>query len=125
GKLLLGGRIGTDWWKGHPLPSRAAESASGITRFFPGRVGLGLTDDLAALTERMVANRQALLEHHWGLWYDRRRDDHQMVRRPDGDVSPPFFEQPWARSGKGTAWDGLSKYDLTRFNPWYFSRLKQ
>jgi len=48
-----------------------------------------------------------------------------MVRRIDGDVWPPFYEQPWARSGQGTAWDGLSKYDLTRFNPWYFSRLKQ
>ena len=68
---------------------------------------------------------QAVLEHHWGLWYDRRRDDHQMVRRIDGDVWPPFYEQPWARSGRGTAWDGLSKYDLTQFNPWYFARLKQ
>jgi hypothetical protein len=67
----------------------------------------------------------ARLEHHWGLWYDRRRDDHEMVRRIDGDVWPPFYEQPWARSGQGTAWDGLSKYDLTRFNPWYFARLKE
>jgi hypothetical protein len=46
-----------------------------------------------------------------------------MVRRRDGDVWPPFYEQPWARSGKGTAWDGLSRYDLTKFNPWYFGRL--
>jgi hypothetical protein len=43
----------------------------------------------------------------------------------DGDVLPPFFEQPFARSGRGTAWDGLSQYDLTRFNPWYWSRLSQ
>ena len=28
------------------------------------------------------------------------------------------------RSGKGKAWDGLSKYDLTRFNPWFFDREK-
>ena len=41
-----------------------------------------------------------------------------------GDVIPPFFEQPFARSGQGTGWDGLSKYDLTKFNPWYWSRLK-
>jgi hypothetical protein len=40
-------------------------------------------------------------------------------------VWPPFYEQPWARSGTGRAWDGLSKYDLTRFNPWYFDRLRQ
>jgi hypothetical protein len=32
---------------------------------------------------------------------------------------------PWARSGKGKAWDGLSKFDLTRFNPWYFVRARE
>jgi hypothetical protein len=34
------------------------------------------------------------------------------------------MELPWARSGVGKAWDGLSRYDLTRFNPWYFDRVK-
>ena len=47
-----------------------------------------------------------------------------MIRRPDADVWPPFFEQPFARSGQGTAWDGLSRYDLTKYNPWYFDRLQ-
>jgi hypothetical protein len=42
-----------------------------------------------------------------------------------GEVWPPFYELPFARSGEGTAWDGLSKYDLTKYNPWYWSRLKQ
>ncbi len=73
----------------------------------------------------MVAKGQVILEHHWGLWYDRRRDDHEMIRRIDGEVWGPFYEQPWARSGQGIAWDGLSKYDLERFNTWYFSRLNQ
>jgi hypothetical protein len=125
GKLLVGGRTGTAWWRGHVLPSRAQEIGVGVTRFVPGRVGPGYTDDLDQLTDSMAAANQAVLEHHCGLWYDRRRDDHQMVRRIDGDVWPPFYEQPWARSGKGVAWDGLSKYDLTMFNPWYFGRLKQ
>lgn len=71
----------------------------------------------------MVAKGQVAFRHHYGLWYDRRRIDHQMVRRPDANVYPPFFEQPFARSGVGTAWDGLSRYDLTRYNPWYFGRL--
>ena len=31
---------------------------------------------------------------------------------------------PWARSGRGVAWDGLSRYDPERFNPWYFDRLQ-
>jgi hypothetical protein len=123
GKLLTGGRLGTVWWRGHTLPSRAAELGVGVTRFVPDRVGPGYTDDLDQLTDEMSANGFAVLDHHWGLWYDRRRDDHQMVRRIDGEVWAPFYEQPWARSGQGTAWDGLSKYDLTRFNPWYFGRL--
>ncbi|HEY7428620.1 MAG TPA: DUF6298 domain-containing protein [Gemmataceae bacterium] len=124
-KVLTGGRTGTVWWRGHILPSRAGELGAGVTRFVPGRVGPGYTDDLDELTDTMRAKNQTILEHHWGLWYDRRRDDHQMVRRIDGEVWPPFYEQPWARSGRGTAWDGLSQYDLTRFNPWYFARLKQ
>ncbi|HXG08178.1 MAG TPA: DUF6298 domain-containing protein [Gemmataceae bacterium] len=125
GRLLTGGRLGTVWWRGHILPSRAGELGRGVTRFVPGRTGPGYTDDLDELTDTMRADNRAVLEHHWGLWYDRRRDDHQMVRRIDGDVWPPFYEQPWARSGKGTAWDGLSKYDLTKYNPWYFGRLKE
>jgi hypothetical protein len=123
GRLLTGGRVGTVWWQGSILPSRAPGFGLGLTRFVPGRDGPGYTDDLDDLTDSMVGRHKAALEHHWGLWYDRRRDDHQMVRRPDGDVWPPFYEQPWARSGRGTAWDGLSKYDLTAFNPWYFDRL--
>jgi hypothetical protein len=124
-RLLTGGRIGTAWWKGHTLSARATEVGVGVTRFVPGRDGPGYTDDLAMLANEMRDKNIARLEHHWGLWYDRRRDDHEMVRRIDGDVWPPFYEQPWARSGQGTAWDGLSKYDLTRFNPWYFARLKE
>jgi hypothetical protein len=125
GKLLVGNRLGTAWWKGSVLPSRATEVGVGVTRFVPGRIGPGFTDDLDQLTDEMKAKGAAVLDHHWGLWYDRRRDDHQMIRRMDGDVWAPFYEQPWARSGQGKAWDGLSKYDLTKFNPWYFARLKQ
>jgi hypothetical protein len=125
GKLVTGSAIGTVWWRGHVLPSRAARMGPGVTRFVPGRVGPGFTDDLDQLTDAMLASHQALIHHHHGLWYDRRRDDHQMVRRADAEVWPPFYEMPWARSGKGKAWDGLSKYDLTKFNPWYFARLKE
>jgi hypothetical protein len=125
GRLLIGSRGGTGWWRGSLLPGRAAEHGRGITRFVPGGVGPGWTDDLNQLTDSMRGKGQVVLEHHWGLWYDRRRDDHQMVRRADGEVWPPFLEQPWARSGQGRAWDGLSQYDLTKFNPWYFARLRE
>jgi hypothetical protein len=65
------------------------------------------------------------IDHNYGLWYERRRDDHERIRRIDGDVWPPFYELPFARSGQGTAWDGLSKYDLSKYNTWYWFRLKQ
>ena len=73
----------------------------------------------------MAGNNLVVLDHNYGLWYDRERDDHQRVRRKDGDVWGPFYEQPFARSGTGTAWDGLSRYDLSKPNEWYWSRLKE
>ena len=67
-----------------------------------------------------------------GLWYDRRRDEHSVNQRSDSNVWAPFMELPWARSGQFiagqgagdniAAWDGLSRYDLTRYNTWYFQR---
>jgi hypothetical protein len=80
---------------------------------------------LNAVADSLAASNRVALDHNYGLWYDRRRDDHERVRRINGDVLPPFFEQPFARSGEGTAWLGLSKYDLTKFNPWYWSRLRE
>lgn len=121
---LAGQELEIAWWRGFLLegiePTRPA-----ITRFAPGLQGAIYTDDLDELTDQMKASGQVLLRHHYGLWYDRRRMDHERMRRPDADVWPPFFEQPFARSGQGTAWDGLSCYDLTKYNAWYFSRLRE
>ncbi|HTM97496.1 MAG TPA: DUF6298 domain-containing protein, partial [Pedobacter sp.] len=36
-----------------------------------------------------------------------------------------FYELPFARSGLDRAWDGLSKYDISKYNLWYWDRLKQ
>jgi len=124
GRVLTGPRFVPPWWKGSLLPRRARELPPSLTRFVPGRDGMPFTTDLSALARQLDAEGRRVVEHHWGLWYDRRRDDHQTVRRITPDVCPPFEEQPWARSGTGTAWDGLSKYDLARFNPWYFRRLE-
>jgi len=106
-------------------PAEAPAYGENLTRFAPGRVGPGLTDDLNEIADLMVGKGDVALDHHYGLWYDRRREDHERVRRMSGDVWAPFYEQPFARSGQGTAWDGLSKYDLAKYNPWYWSRLKQ
>lgn len=124
-QLVIGGSAGVAWWRGSIRPDAAASFGLGVTRFVPGRIGFGYTDDLNELTDLMLANGQTILEHNYGLWYDRRRDDHQHIRRMNGNVRPPFYEQPFARSGIGTAWDGLSRYDLTKYNLWYWSRLKQ
>ncbi len=124
GKLLIGGVQLVNWWRGNLLPSDVKNYGVNLTRFAPGRTGVGLTDDLNAVADGMVSENCIALDHHYGLWYDRRREDHERVRRMSGDVWPPFYEQPFARSGVGTAWDGLSKYDLTKFNLWYWSRLK-
>lgn len=125
GKLKTGGHLTPTWWRGSIQPDQAPSFGPAITRFVPGRIGAGLTDDLQQVVEKMLKNRVASYDHHYGLWYDRRRDDHLMVRRSSGEVAPPFFEQPFARTGQGTAWDGLSRYDLSKFNPWYFDRLRQ
>ncbi len=124
GERLSGTEQDISWWRGYLLEN-AEPTLPAITRFAPGRTGPIYTDDLAALADHMAAGHKVILRQHYGLWYDRRRMDHERMRRPDGDVWPPFYEQPFARSGQGTAWDGLSRYDLTKYNPWYFQRLHE
>lgn len=124
GHLVVGGTMELTWWRGSIRPEEAPKFGPALSRFVPGRNGPGLTDNINDLADAMLRHGDAALDHHYGLWYDLRRDDHERVRRMTGDVLPPFFEQPFARSGQGTAWDGLSKYDLTKFNPWYWKRLK-
>jgi len=123
--LQTGKRQEVPWWSGVSRPHGLATSKPHITRFVPGQTGKGLTDDLVELSDWMQQNHVKVMDHNYGLWYERRRDDHERIRRMDGEVWPPFYELPFARSGKETAWDGLSKYDLTQYNQWYWSRLKQ
>lgn len=122
---LKGKRQETQWWRGSMRPGAQDRPAPAITRFAPGRTGLGFTDDLHEVAADMRKSGAVAFDHHYGLWYDRRRDDHQRVRRMTPDVAPPFYELPFRRSGQGKAYDGLSLYDLTRFNPWYWDRLRQ
>lgn len=125
GMLQTGRRADIPWWSGSLRGKALAQAKPALTRFVPGRTGTGFTDDLDEVAEQMKSSNAVGIEQHYGLWYDRRRDDHQRVRRMDGDVWAPFYELPFARSGHGTAWDGLSKYDLTKYNHWYWDRLKR
>lgn len=123
--MQIGRRQEVPWWTGGIQGSDLKKAQLAITRFVPGRTGNGLTDDLNELTEIMKQRNIIGMEQHYALWYERRRDDHERIRRMDGEVWAPFYELPFARSSKETAWDGLSKYDLTKYNTWYWSRLKQ
>lgn len=116
GRVIWGYGQRNAWW-------RPGERAN-LTRRDPNVVGPNRTEDLDKLTDNMVKFAYPGFEHNFGLWYDRRRDLHDTVRRQDDRAVPPFLEQPWARSDRGQAWDGLPQYDLTKFNPWYFDRLK-
>ncbi|WP_311951953.1 DUF6298 domain-containing protein [Mucilaginibacter terrae] len=124
--VLSGARMDSPWWNGSVDPVYLKKNAKpAITRWVPGRTGTGLTDDLNELADGMERKHIVGFEQNYALWYERRRDDHERIRRIDGDVWPPFYEVPFARSGKESAWDGLSKYDITTYNKWYWSRLKQ
>ncbi len=123
--LLKGSRQNTPWWNGRVRYSAFPKIADAVTRFVPEMEGQGTTTRVDSVVAHFKANNIVLFNQNYGLWYDRRRDDHERVRRRDGDVWAPFYEQPFARSGQGTAWDGLSKYDLTKLNPWYVSRIKE
>ena len=123
--LLKGGRHNTPWWNGRVRYSAFPKIADAVTRFVPGMEGQGTTTRVDSVVEHLKQKGVVIYNQNYGLWYDRRRDDHERIRRRDGDVWAPFYEQPFARSGQGKAWDGLSKYDLTKLNPWYISRVRQ
>lgn len=125
GALLVGGKHQTPWWNGRTTDAQMAKAQMALTRFVPGYEGTGGTDRVDSVVAGMQRTHTLLFSQNYGLWTDRRRDDHERIRRKDGDVWPPFYEQPFARTGKELAWDGLSKYDLTQLNRWYFYRLQQ
>ena len=117
-------RIGFAFFQAQMIPALAEASGPFLTRFAPGLEGRGLTDDLDAFAAGLKTGD--VVHHNYGLWYDRRRVDHDFYGSPDqrdAEVWGPFMELPWARSGQGRAWDGLSKFDLERFNPWFFDRI--
>ncbi|WP_207422835.1 DUF6298 domain-containing protein [Desertivirga brevis] len=125
GEVLAGRKARTSMWRGSTRPGEIANANLNLVRFVPGRTGSGLTDHLDSVVSEMKAKNMVAMQNFPALWYERRRDDHARARRADADVWAPFYEQPFSRSGQGEAFDRLSKYDLTKWNPWYWSRLKE
>jgi hypothetical protein len=116
GRVIWGYAQHNGWWRAGQRPN--------LTRNALGQIGPNRTEDLEKLTDAMLKFAYPAFEHNFGLWYDRRRDAHDTARRSNAKAVAPFLEQPWRRSGPGQAWDGLPKYDLTRYNKWYFDRLR-
>ena len=146
--VLVGGKHQTPWWNGRTTDAAMAKAKYALTRFVPGQETTGGTDRVDSVISQMQHDHTLLFSQNYGLWTDRRRDDHERIRRKNGDVWAPFYEQPFARTGKtlsnspcvggepeaapkqgrlegSLAWDGMTKYDLTTLNKWYFWRLQQ
>jgi hypothetical protein len=125
-KTMWGPSQGEAWWRGDTSPLTAvASTGSSVTRFMPGVTAPGETEDLTEFAARLKARNIVTFQVTPGLWYEHRRDAHTVERRDDGNVWAPFYEMPWERSGKGFAWDGLSRFDVSRYNPWYFDRHRE
>ena len=131
GEVLVGGKHQTPWWNGRTTDAAMAKAKSALTRFVPSYEGTGGTDRIDSVIADMQQTHTLLFSQNYGLWTDRRRDDHERIRRKNGDAWAPFYEQPFARTGRveggyaALAWDGMTKYDLTKLNKWYFWRLQQ
>ena len=126
GAVLVGGKHQTPWWNGRTTDAAMAKAKYALTRFVPGQEGQGGTDRIDSVVAEMQRTHTLVFSQNYGLWTDRRRDDHERIRRKNGDAWAPFYEQPFARTGLvDKAWDGMSKYDLTKLNKWYFWRLQQ
>ena len=128
--VLVGGKHQTPWWNGRATDAAMAKAKYALTRFVPGQETNGGTDRIDSVVAQMQREHTLVFSQNYGLWTDRRRDDHERIRRKDGDAWAPFYEQPFARIGvqgsfAALAWDGMSKYDLTKHNKWYFWRLQQ
>ena len=104
GAILTGGKHDVPWWNGNLKNTFLPKSKIHITRFVPGREGKGLTDRIASIVNYLVANDLLVLDHNYGLWYERLSADHERIRRTHGDACGPFCEQPFAPSGEGRAW---------------------
>jgi hypothetical protein len=126
GEIVWGSSQTEAWWRGDTsLYTAALSTGSSVTRFMPGVTAPGETEDLKEMVARLQSRNTISIQVNPGLWYEHRRDAHTVELRADGDVWAPFYEAPWARSGESVAWDGLSRFDVSRYNPWYFERQRE
>ena len=79
GRLIVGNRYAIPWWNGRTKDNFVVKGAKpAITRFVPGREGTGWTDRIDSVVTFLKDNGYAMLDNHYGLWYDLRRIDHKQ-----------------------------------------------
>ena len=115
--VLVGGKHQTPWWNGRTTDAAMAKAKYALTRFVPGQETTGGTDRVDSVISQMQHDHTLLFSQNYGLWTDRRRDDHE---RNANNVQRSTFNVQC-----NLAWDGMTKYDLTTLNKWYFWRLQQ
>ena len=70
GALLVGGSHTTPWWNGKLKTNFLKKASPAITRFVPGREGLGLTDRIDSVIDFMKQKNILVFDQNYGLWYD-------------------------------------------------------
>ena len=84
GALLVGNKHQTPWWNGRPTDAAMSKAKYALTRFVPGQEGTGGTDRVDSVIAIMQREHTLLFSQNYGLWTDRRRDDHERIRRKNG-----------------------------------------
>ena len=59
-----------------------AKAKYALTRFVPGQETTGGTDRVDSVISQMQRDHTLLFSQNYGLWTDRRRDDHERIRSP-------------------------------------------
>lgn len=67
GAVIAGGRHEVPWWNGKIRYSYLPKAKPHVTRFVPGREGLGLTDRIDSTVNYMIEKDIAVLDHNYGL----------------------------------------------------------
>ena len=120
-------RTGYSWFQAQMPPSLAQSFGPAITRFAPGRIGTGVdrrprgargraAAAVAPSTSTTASGTTA------AAWTTTTTDRPSSGRATCGRRS---WNCRGRAAAQGKAWDGLSKYDLARFNPWYFDRISE
>ena len=82
--VLVGGKHQTPWWNGRTTDAAMAKAKYALTRFVPGQETTGGTDRVDSVVSQMQHDHTLLFSQNYGLWTDRRRDDHERIRRKNG-----------------------------------------